>query len=517
MIYTINGEQPIQILTDAFSIGPSSEGYVLQISSNGYDYSDLFSVGPNITRMVTGVASGSYYRLKGNASEVDINWIKNCGGGGSGSGAQGPQGPAGSGSGGTGTQGPQGPEGTQGAEGKQGPAGGGEGGDSHILLSSPAAPAGLADGDVWAFHGTEAVPVPIDQRYSAVTKTYVAGEAITFHFWAEPWGGRAEEMAGVTEEGVVWGTWGADNNVITGPWGNGIEVSFNGSEVTFTTQNPEDTYAVWMCDFNPPITEPQEGWHTYQTVNGENKELARKEDLPESNQLLPTNGGWNEYLRMGGNGPEWINTRQVPYGGAHGDVLKVINDSDEYGWVAPDDGLVAVTALPETSKDGSVYAYANASGYGIAQAQSGTSASAWVTAEDSMTGWTQARVRYDETDAYVVIATETNTGGLGFGWNGSSWYDAQIQTQVDGEFTQEFDGGVICNCVREGDYLVLTFNMPCIATWGNRNDEFKMTTTIPHYTNAVMSDAVTKIWKGTAAEYAALSPNYDNNTFYIIL
>ena len=492
MIYTIKGETPFQVLTDAFSIGPSSEGYTLQVSSDGFNYSDLFNVGPNITRMVTGVASGSYYRMKNNASEVSVNWIKNCGGGGSGSGAQGPQGP-------------------------QGPAGGGEGGDSHILLASSGAPAGLTEGDVWAFYGTEEAPVPIDQRYSAVTKTYVAGEAITFHFWAEPWGGRTDYMAGVTEEGVVWGTWGAENNVIAGPWGKGIEVSFNGSEVTFTTQNPEESDSVWMCDFNPPITESQEGWHTYQTVSGTNKELARKEDLPESNQLLPTNGGWNQYLRMGGNGPEWIETRQVPYGGAQGNVLKVINDSDEYGWVAPDDGLVAVSALPQTSKDGNVYAYANENGYGIAQAQGGTSESAWVTAEDGMTGWTQARVPYDVTglgEVGVVTSTTSKPYGFGLYWNGSTWSEV-TGTQTDGEFAEDFDGLYVTS-VRDGDYLVLTFSQVCENTWGNSHAEFKMSTTIPHYTNAVMSDVVTKIWRGTQAEYQAL-PTTDADTLYIIL
>lgn len=499
MIYTIKGEQPIQILTDAFSIGPSSEGYVLQISSNGYDYSDLFSVGPNITRMVTGVASGSYYRLKGNASEVDINWIKNCGGGGSGSGPQGAQGP-------------------------QGPAGGGEGGDSHILLSSSAVPASLSEGDIWAFYGIEEGPAPADKPFSSVTKTYIAGEAITFHFWIEPWGGRQEDTTGgVNAEGAAWGPWGYDSeaHIIPGPWGNekGISVSFNGSEVTFTTLMPEDGYSAWMCDFNPPITEPHENWHAYQVVSGTNKEIALKEDLPTEEQLLVTGETSNsKYFRSD---RRWVLDTDVIQDGlrhlggqTEGKVL-MANNEYTVGWRTLD-SLVAVSALPRTSKDGSAYAYTNENGYGIVQAQSGTTELEWVTAEDSMTGWTQARVPYATNDAYVVIATETNTGGLGFGWNGSSWFDAEIQTQVDGEFTQEFAGGVICNCVREGDYLVLTFNMPCINTWSNRNDEFKMETTISHYTNAVMSDVVTKIWRGTQAQYDALG-TYDNNTFYIIL
>lgn len=89
MTYKIQGEQPFQVLASNFSIGPSNEGYTLQISADGRNYSDLFSVGANVTRMVTGVANGSYYRLSGNNSLVTVNWNKQCsdgqGGGGGGS------------------------------------------------------------------------------------------------------------------------------------------------------------------------------------------------------------------------------------------------------------------------------------------------------------------------------------------------------------------------------------------------------------------------------------------------
>ena len=84
MKQTIRGEQPFQVLATNFSIGPSSEGYTLQISADGNNYSDLFAVGANTTRMVTGVANGSYYRLSGNNSEVTVNWQTQCSDGGSG-------------------------------------------------------------------------------------------------------------------------------------------------------------------------------------------------------------------------------------------------------------------------------------------------------------------------------------------------------------------------------------------------------------------------------------------------
>lgn len=87
MITKITGEQPFQVLTNNFSISPSQEGYTLQISADGKQYSNLFSVGAGVTRLVTGVAANSYYRLLGNQSQVSINWMKTCvteGGSGSG-------------------------------------------------------------------------------------------------------------------------------------------------------------------------------------------------------------------------------------------------------------------------------------------------------------------------------------------------------------------------------------------------------------------------------------------------
>lgn len=78
MITKITGEAPFQVLTNNFSISPSREGYTLQISADGENYSDLFAVSADQTRMVSNVAANSYYRLKGNNSEVTVNWLKTC-------------------------------------------------------------------------------------------------------------------------------------------------------------------------------------------------------------------------------------------------------------------------------------------------------------------------------------------------------------------------------------------------------------------------------------------------------
>ena len=87
MITKITGEAPFQVMSSNFSISPSKEGYTLQISADGKQYSNLFSVGAGVTRLVTGVAANSYYRLLGNQSQVSINWMMTCGGEGGGSGS----------------------------------------------------------------------------------------------------------------------------------------------------------------------------------------------------------------------------------------------------------------------------------------------------------------------------------------------------------------------------------------------------------------------------------------------
>ena len=77
MLTKVINEEPFQVLTSSFSISPSN-GYDLEISADGENFSPLFSVGSGITRLVTNVASGSYYRLKGNEGEVTINWRTSC-------------------------------------------------------------------------------------------------------------------------------------------------------------------------------------------------------------------------------------------------------------------------------------------------------------------------------------------------------------------------------------------------------------------------------------------------------
>lgn len=89
MQYKIIDESPWQILSNAMTIGPSSTGYQLQVAADGRNYTTLFTVGAGITRQITNLSSGSYFRMKGNVGEVVVNWVRSCndGGGGSGSGS----------------------------------------------------------------------------------------------------------------------------------------------------------------------------------------------------------------------------------------------------------------------------------------------------------------------------------------------------------------------------------------------------------------------------------------------
>lgn len=78
MYVKVKDEAPFQVLTGAFTIGPSQTGYELQVGATPADFATLFSVGANTTRMVTNVANGSYFRLKNNVGEVTVNWSRSC-------------------------------------------------------------------------------------------------------------------------------------------------------------------------------------------------------------------------------------------------------------------------------------------------------------------------------------------------------------------------------------------------------------------------------------------------------
>lgn len=71
----INGENAFQVLAHSFSVSPSSQSYTLQYSANGIEFTDWEETTPaNETLVVNGVGKFMYFKLKGNNSEVDIQY-----------------------------------------------------------------------------------------------------------------------------------------------------------------------------------------------------------------------------------------------------------------------------------------------------------------------------------------------------------------------------------------------------------------------------------------------------------
>ena len=71
----ITGEQPFQVLATSFAVSPSAEGYTLNYSANGVEYAAWEEATPsNEVLVVNCVAKLMYFKLVGNASDVDINY-----------------------------------------------------------------------------------------------------------------------------------------------------------------------------------------------------------------------------------------------------------------------------------------------------------------------------------------------------------------------------------------------------------------------------------------------------------
>lgn len=71
----ISGEKIFQIVAHSFIISPSSEGYTLQYSADGENFTDWDEntpAGENL--VVTNVPRLAFYKLKGNGSEIIINY-----------------------------------------------------------------------------------------------------------------------------------------------------------------------------------------------------------------------------------------------------------------------------------------------------------------------------------------------------------------------------------------------------------------------------------------------------------
>lgn len=69
----VNGDDAFQVLAHSFGVSPSSNGYTLEYSADGIDYTDWDEATPaNENLFVINVPKFSYFKLKGNNGEVTV-------------------------------------------------------------------------------------------------------------------------------------------------------------------------------------------------------------------------------------------------------------------------------------------------------------------------------------------------------------------------------------------------------------------------------------------------------------
>lgn len=69
----VQGEQPFQVMAHSFSVSPSSEGYTLNYSADGKEYTEYTDETPqDEVLIVNGIAKGMFFKLVGNNSEVNV-------------------------------------------------------------------------------------------------------------------------------------------------------------------------------------------------------------------------------------------------------------------------------------------------------------------------------------------------------------------------------------------------------------------------------------------------------------
>lgn len=421
MIYKIQGEQPFQVLASNFSIGPSNEGYTLQISADGNNYSDLFSVGANVTRMVTGVANGSFYRLSGNNSLVQVNWNKQCNDGGSG------------------------------------------GGEYILPVASETILGGIKVGDGLTINASTGVlsvdgapQLEVQCPDAQLIANLIVGEASGVTYLCDASGNRLSEFIPTSETAMS-----AEGDFPAGLYRIEVEAYWE-----------EDYYHFWMdCEGDTGI---------YVKANAFSEpEIGLYED-PETGDVT-MDILWNEVSPAGG-------------------------DSHV---------LLASSATPAGLQDGDVFAGTQ---FGIKQKQG--QADVWVAFVANEFEYVREDIGND--DVYLMH------------WDNDSLFKG---VEISGgEFSQNQGYGMSMGA--DGKMHCTDPDYPNITAWieGGKlywNNPYGVISMLDAYqagsnlqgcsgqtdvySNAVMSQQVTKIWKGNASEYAALGGNVSEDTLYIII
>lgn len=428
MLTKVINEQPFQVLTGSFSISPSETGYELQISADGVNYSPLFTVSANVTRLVSNVASGSYYRLKNNVGEVIVNWNRSCGGGGS------------EGSGGTPYILPIASASELGgvkvgdglaidpSTGVLSVSGGSQGGDSQVLLPSSALPQ-----DVWVSYD--------DNQFDYVREDIVNDGVYLMHWDDNNLYCGVDVAGGVITGSSYYMTEGQD-----GVWHSNREGYENiiawveGGKIYW--KNPYEN--VSMLD-------------AYD--NGTNKQGCSVEVDVENGTVRATTDGLFQY-----DGMEW----------------KQIDNSL----------LNPVSELPSNSVDGAVFATSGGV-YQLQGEKTGyqwTTLEDWTETSFSQVRLPYAQsagfaIRYPyEGGPHQDV---------GFEWNGSTWDTGfNTGTITDGEWSGS-ENGMTGTCVHSGDYLIITFTgQPIILSWNWNNAEAYAAVAVPNYVKVGDSDFI---------------------------
>jgi len=303
-------------------------------------------------------------------------------------------------------------------------------------------------------------------------------------------------------------------------------------------------------------TDNEKGWKnwdmgaTHEVVVS--NELAKIEDLPTKKQLVPNfdKDGWNYKVLTVDSwsdiGTSWREDTEVLRhalqnleGFNDGEKGRVLTVKDYWGieWQQPDMVTTeAVEELPVETKDGNMFALANASGYGIYQAQSSHTGYNFFNLEGKTIPQgviTKFRVPYTDTaeSDFVHIKTDANgSGEMNLYWhpeNPENKYwdigDPNGMNQYSAEFSLTDYWGNSLVAVKVGNYIEVTFGAPIyqgddtIST--SRNTEVYTEGNVADYKSVVMSNSITNIVKLTQAEYDALvsGGTVDANTFYVII
>lgn len=215
-----------------------------------------------------------------------------------------------------------------------------------------------------------------------------------------------------------------------------------------------------------------------------------------------------------------------------GNLLKINKNGSNIPFVFNEDNipnkpLAPVSAAPVTAEEGIVYAVQNSGETTVKQAL-GTSGYAYTNYVDGATGYYGIKFSYPSDWMLFVVDIDDGThGGMGVDvrwsngdWDFSNWGGFTVsRTGNTWTATDNAGYGYVVDGYVDGNYAYVNLNAPVSTHYGVQGiSEMRVPQTV--YQTAVMSEqGVSKIWKGTQAEYDALvsGGTISNSTLYVIV